>query len=62
MKTEKEIRDMLEMYQKDLERIKAEYNKYIFTMYEERYLQDICDAWTAVESKIMALKWVLREL
>lgn len=62
MKTEKEIRDMLGYYLKSLEIVKAEYNKYIGTMYGEKYLPDIIDEWTAIESKITALKWVLGEL
>lgn len=61
MKTEKEIRDRLEVALKQLDRVKAEYNKYIGTMYEDRYIPDICDDWTAIESKVRTLEWVLGE-
>ena len=61
MKTEKEIRDMLGYCLKSLDIVKAEYNKYVGTMYEKRYLPDIIDEWTAIQSKITALKWVLGE-
>ena len=62
MKTEKEIREMLEFCLKSLDIVKAEYNKYIGTMYEDRYIPDICDEWTAIESKANALMWVLGEI
>lgn len=61
MKTEKEIREMLGFYLKNLEIVRTEYNKYIGTIYEDKYIPDICDEWTAIESKIRALKWVLGE-
>lgn len=59
MKTEKEIREMIEFYSKSLDSVKKAYNKYIFTIDEDKYLPDICDEWTSLESKIVALKWVL---
>lgn len=61
MKTEKEIKEMLEFYLKNLGATKAEYNKYIRTISEDRYIPTICDEWTAIESKIATLKWVLGE-
>lgn len=61
MRTEKEIRYMLAIYEKDLENIKAEYKKYMFAMNAEQYLSDICDIWTEIESKINTLMWVLGE-
>jgi len=61
MKTEKEIREMLGFCLKNLEIVRTEYNKYIGTIYEDEYIPDICDEWTAIESKIRALKWVLGE-
>lgn len=61
MKTEKEIREMIEFCSKTLDIVKAQYDKYVFTEYENIYLPDICDEWTAIESKIGALKWVLGE-
>lgn len=59
MKTEKEIRDKLEVALKQLDSVKAEYNKYIGTIYESRYIPDICDDCTAIESKVRTLEWVL---
>lgn len=59
MKTEKEIRDRLEVALKQLDSVKAEYNKYIGTIYESRYIPDILDDWTAIESKVRTLEWVL---
>lgn len=61
MKSEKEIREMLEFCLKSLDVVKTAYNRYIGTMYEDGYIPDICDEWTAIESKIAALKWVLGE-
>ncbi len=61
LRTEKEIRERLEFCLKSLDIVKAEYNEYVGTMYEERYLPDIIDEWTTIESKITVLKWVLGE-
>lgn len=61
MKTEKEIKDMLELCLKDLEFVKVEYDRYIGTIWEDRYIPDICDNWTAIEAKINILKWILGE-
>lgn len=61
MKTEKEIREMIEFCSKSLDVVKKEYDKYIFTIYEDKYIPDICDEWIKLESKITALKWVLGE-
>lgn len=59
MKTEKEIRNMLELCLKDLDALKAEYNKYIGTIYEDKYIPDICNDWDRCEAEIKALRWVL---
>ena len=61
MKTEKEIRDRLESTLKDLEIIKADYNKYIGTIWEDKYIPDICYDWEECVAEIKALKWVLGE-
>ena len=61
MKTEKEIRDRLERALKDLEIIKADYDKYIGTIWEDKYIEDICYSWDKCEAEIKALKWVLGE-
>ena len=61
MKTEKEIRDRLEWLLKILDSIKAEYNKYVGTSLEDRYLVDICADWDECEAKIRTLQWVLGE-
>ena len=61
MKSEKEIREMLEVALKQLDSIKTEYNKYIGTIYEDKYIPYICDDWTEIESKINTLMWVLGE-
>lgn len=62
MKTEKEIRDRLDWLLKYLENIKAEYNKYIGTIWwEDKYIMDICCDWDKCEAEIKSLKWVLGE-
>lgn len=62
MRSEEAIRKVLETTLKQLDSIKAEYNKYIGTMYEDKYIPDICDDWTALESKANTLLWVLGEV
>ena len=62
MRTEEAIRDRLEVNLKKLDSIKAEYNKYIGTIYEDRYIPDICDEWTEIESKVNTLRWVLGDI
>lgn len=61
MKTEKEIRERLEWLLKCFDRIKADYNKFVGTEMEDRYLVDICADWDECEAKIRTLKWVLGE-
>lgn len=62
MRSEEAIRKVLETTLKQLDSIKAEYNKYIGTMYEDKYIPDICGDWTALESKVNTLLWVLGEV
>ena len=61
MKTEKEIRDRLEKFMDVLQTIKAEYDRYIFTIWEDKYIPDICEEWTRVEAEIKTLSWILGE-
>lgn len=62
MRSEQAIRASLEVALKRRDSIKAEYNKYIGTMYEDRYILDIYDEWAAIESKVNTLLWVLGDI
>jgi hypothetical protein len=62
MRSEEAIRKSLEITLKQLDIIKAEYNKYIGTMYEDMYITDVRDEWTALESKANTLLWVLGDV
>ena len=62
MRSEQAIRASLEVALKRMDSIKAEYNKYIDTMYEDRYISDIRDEWTEIESKVNTLLWVLGDI
>ena len=59
MRSEEAIRKALEVNLKKLDSIKAEYNKYIGTIYEDKYIPEICDERTEIESKVNTLRWVL---
>ena len=59
MRTEKEIRDKLELKLAELKCIRTDYNRYIGTLYEDKYIPDILDAWAKVEGQINVLQWVL---
>ena len=61
MRTEKEIRDRLARALKNLNCIQEDYNKYIGTLYADKYIPDICDAWTEAETAVSVLRWVLGE-
>lgn len=61
MKTEKEIRDRLELCLKVFKSINADYDRYIGTIWEDKYIPDICNEWTRVKAEIDTLKWMLGE-
>lgn len=61
MRTEKEIKDKLELKLAELNKIIADYNRYIGTLYEDKYIPNILDAWAEVEGQVKVLKWVLGE-
>ena len=62
MRSEEAIRKALEANLKKLDSIKAECNKYICTIYEDKYIPEICDEWTEIKSKINTLLWVLGDV
>ena len=61
MRSEEEIKEALETYEKELSEIKLLYDRYVNTVFEDKRTPMLVEAWETTNARIQTLRWVLTE-